>query len=107
MQIKSHDYKHIHVNNMCVKMSNIYLCFKLPGPLSIEERCNMFGGIIANPTECQAYYNCSVRYQDVPVPGLLECSYPQLFNADTKQCEHFENVKCGTRKEFKDACMYT
>ncbi|KAH3820314.1 hypothetical protein DPMN_122060 [Dreissena polymorpha] len=79
------------------------------GPLSIEERCNMFGGIIAHPTECQAYYNCSVRYQNVPrllEQHLVECSYPELFHAETKQCEHFENVKCGSRREFKDACDY-
>ncbi|WAR27184.1 hypothetical protein MAR_012888 [Mya arenaria] len=30
-------------------------------PLSPEERCNMFGGVFPHPTECQAFYNCSVR----------------------------------------------
>ncbi|XP_052781511.1 uncharacterized protein LOC128218038 [Mya arenaria] len=24
----------------------------------------------------------------------------------TKQCDHFENVTCGTRTEFKDGCQY-
>ncbi|KAH3819937.1 uncharacterized protein LOC127881677 [Dreissena polymorpha] len=79
------------------------------GPLSVEERCAMFGGIIAHPTECQAYYNCSVWYQYIPrllEQHMVECPYPQLFNADSEQCEHFENVTCGSRKEFKGACDY-
>ncbi|KAH3819920.1 hypothetical protein DPMN_121664 [Dreissena polymorpha] len=75
-------------------------------PLSIEEQCNMFCGIIVHPTECRAYYNCSVRYQDVLrflEQHLVDSPYPELFNVETKQCEHFENVKCGSRREFKDA----
>ncbi|WAR27183.1 hypothetical protein MAR_012887 [Mya arenaria] len=77
------------------------------GHLSPEERCNLDGGVFHHPTECQAFYNCSVRY--IPIPRffeqhLVECVYPKLFNTETKQCDHFENVKCGTRKEFKDGC---
>ncbi|XP_052779092.1 uncharacterized protein LOC128216538 [Mya arenaria] len=80
------------------------------GPLSPEERCNMFGGVFPHPTECQAFYNCSVRYtHGIPrffEQHLVECPYPQMFNTETKQCGHFENVKCGSRTEFKDGCQY-
>ncbi|WAR27146.1 hypothetical protein MAR_012850, partial [Mya arenaria] len=79
------------------------------GPLSPEERCNLYGGVFPHPTECQAFYNCSVRYTWIPrffEQHLVECRYPQLFNTETKQCDNFENVKCGTRTEFKDGCQY-
>ncbi|WAR27168.1 hypothetical protein MAR_012872 [Mya arenaria] len=74
---------------------------------SPEERCNLNGGVFPHPTECQAFYNCSVRYTWIPrffEQHLVECPYPQFFNTETKQCDHFENVKCGTRTEFKDGC---
>ncbi|XP_052778891.1 uncharacterized protein LOC128216371 [Mya arenaria] len=81
------------------------------GHLSPVERCNRDGnGVFHHPTECQAFYNCSVRYTpEIPrffEQHLVECPYPQLFNTETKQCDHFENVKCGTRTEFKDGCQY-
>ncbi|XP_052779411.1 uncharacterized protein LOC128216788 [Mya arenaria] len=80
------------------------------GPLSPEERCNMFGGVFPHPTECQAFYNCSVRYtHGIPrffEQHLVECPYPKLFNTETKQCDYFENVKCGSRMEIKDGCQY-
>ncbi|WAR27180.1 hypothetical protein MAR_012884 [Mya arenaria] len=80
------------------------------GHLSPEERCNLDGGVFPHPTECQVFYNCSVRYTpEIPrffEQHLVECPYPQLFNTETKQCDHFENVKCGTRTEFKNGCQY-
>lgn len=79
------------------------------GPLSIEEQCKLYGGIIPHPSECQAFYNCSLIYEYVPrfyEQHLQECEYPKLFNIDTKQCKHFENVKCVNRKEYKNACDY-
>ncbi|WAR27122.1 hypothetical protein MAR_012826 [Mya arenaria] len=67
-------------------------------------------GVFPHPTECQAFYNCSVRYtHGIPrffEQHLVECPYPQLFNTETKQCDHFENVKCGSRAEIKDGCQY-
>ncbi|XP_052778854.1 uncharacterized protein LOC128216333 [Mya arenaria] len=88
-------------------IENNHICFSVP--LSPEERCNMFGGVFPHPTECQAFYNCSVRYTWIPrffEQHLVECPYPQLFNTETKKCDHFEIVKCGTRTEFKDGCQY-
>ncbi|WAR27200.1 hypothetical protein MAR_012904, partial [Mya arenaria] len=76
------------------------------GHLSPEQRWNIYSvGVFPHPTECQAYYNCSVynipnRYEIFE--HRVECVYPQLFNTETKQCDHFENVKCGTRTEFKN-----
>ncbi|XP_052778858.1 uncharacterized protein LOC128216338 [Mya arenaria] len=110
-------------SNVCVPKGSIYDdCKKttdgsgghmtaLPdqGHLSPEERCDLDGGVFHHPTECQAFYNCSVRFTPIPrffEQHLVECPYPQLFNTETKQCDHFENVKCGTRTEFKDGCQY-
>ncbi|XP_052781428.1 uncharacterized protein LOC128217983 [Mya arenaria] len=110
-------------SNVCVNKGSIYDdCKKTTdgsgshvtespdqGHLSPEERCNLYGGVFPHPTECQAFYNCSVRYTSIPrlyEQHLVECRYPQLFNTETKQCDNFENVKCGTRTEFKDGCQY-
>lgn len=106
--------------HVCVPKDSIYADCKpdtidmmptLPdsGPLTVEEQCQMKGGIIPHPTECQAYYNCSVWYD--PVPRYLEqymqeCPYPMLFDAETGKCDHFENVKCGNRQAFKNGCAY-
>ncbi|XP_052778857.1 uncharacterized protein LOC128216337 [Mya arenaria] len=110
--------------NVCVPKGSVYDDCKQPteksrihmpvlpdlGPLSPEERCNMFGGVFPHPKECQAFYNCSVRYTP-QIPRffeqyLVECPYPQLFNTETKECDYFENVKCGSRTEFKNGCQY-
>ncbi|KAL4226248.1 chitin binding [Mactra antiquata] len=80
------------------------------GPLTVDEQCQInSNALIPHPTECQAYYNCSMVYKFIPryfEQHLMECPYPEYFNAETKQCEHFENVKCGIRQAFKDGCDY-
>lgn len=79
----------------------------LSEPLTIEQQCENGATIIPHPSECQLYYNCSLRYRDVPryfEQHMQECSYPQLFNTETKKCEAFENVDCGQRKETTDGC---
>jgi len=37
----------------------------------------------------------------------MECSYPDVFNAATMQCDDFENVECGDREEFENACKHS
>ena len=79
------------------------------GPLTIEERCARDGGLVPHPTECHAYYNCSHKYEFVPYyfeQYLQECPYPDIFNTETMACDHFENVKCGARVEFKNGCKF-
>ncbi|KAL4226252.1 chitin binding [Mactra antiquata] len=78
--------------------------------LTIEEQCQIHSNaLIPHPTECQAYYNCSMVYKHIPIlfeQHLMECPYPEHFNAETKQCEHFENVKCRTRQAAVNGCDY-
>jgi len=79
------------------------------GPLSIAEQCSMHGGLIPHPDECQTYYNCSHKYEQVPTyyeQHMMECPYPELFNTKTMSCDHFENVQCDKRKEVKNGCDY-
>lgn len=61
----------------------------------------------AHPKYCQAYYDCastsSPGYRKWD-KGFRECVYPKLFNAETRKCEIFFDVKCGKRKEFKSKC---
>ena len=35
---------------------------------------------------------------------MQECPYPEQFNTETMECENFEKVECGKRKDTKDAC---
>ena len=73
----------------------------------MEERCENGATIIPHPSECQLYYNCSVRYQNIPrhfEQHMQECPYPQLFNDVTEQCDNFENVDCANRKETANGC---
>lgn len=77
--------------------------------LTVQEKCQKGAKIIPHPSECQLYYNCSVRYEHIPryfEQHMKECPYPQLFNTKTEKCEEFENVHCGDRREIKDACSY-
>lgn len=92
-----------------VNWTTVFICIRI-GPLTVAEQCLMdSNALIPHPTECQAYYNCSMRYETVPrlfEQHLMECSYPEYFNPDTKRCDHFENVKCGVRQAFKNACKW-
>ncbi|KAK7486559.1 hypothetical protein BaRGS_00022225 [Batillaria attramentaria] len=80
--------------------------------LSVEERCRQDPtAVIPHPTECHQFYNCSLvqrgfsyyfqdKYQD-------ECPYPQLFDAQKLQCEDYDKVQCGQRREPVNGCDYT
>ena len=35
---------------------------------------------------------------------MQECAYPKQFSNQTMQCEEFEKVECGKRKDTKDGC---
>ena len=94
---------------LCFHFRLCQLSFVIADPLTIEERCILNGGvgIIPHPTQCQQYYNCSLVYENIPrlfEQHLMECTYPQLFNEDTKQCDHYEHVKCLKRNEPVDGC---
>ena len=87
----------------------IFFTFLFTEPMTIEEQCENGATLIPHPSECQLYYNCSLRYVHVPryfAQHMQECPYPQLFNAATKQCDNFENVDCAKRKEIANACKY-
>ncbi|XP_048257665.1 uncharacterized protein LOC124146559 isoform X2 [Haliotis rufescens] len=66
--------------------------------------------LIAHPTKCAQYYNCSApglkinRY--ILGPHLQECPFPQLYNPETQRCEHYSMVKCGKRTEPLGMCEY-
>ncbi|XP_046555131.1 uncharacterized protein LOC124264429 [Haliotis rubra] len=66
--------------------------------------------LIAHPTKCAQYYNCSaptvVRHRYSWEAHLQECNYPQLYNPDTQRCEHYSMVQCGNRSEPLGYCEY-
>lgn len=78
--------------------------------LSIAEKCQMYGiGVYPHPSQCQAFYNCSVDNSGsyyYSEQYMQECPYPNLFNAEANICDDFENVKCGDRVEYTNACDY-
>ncbi|XP_052252894.1 uncharacterized protein LOC127859481 isoform X5 [Dreissena polymorpha] len=62
-------------------------------------------GIAPNPLNCAQYIDCS-RNGPYNQTHLFECPYPDLFNANTLQCDNFENVHCDKRMEPMDPCDY-
>ncbi|XP_055999588.1 uncharacterized protein LOC125656654 [Ostrea edulis] len=75
-----------------------------------EEICRLHPSLIfPHPDECQLYYNCSLTYNNIPIhleQHLQECRYPDVFSTQTRQCENFTEVCCGTRNVLKDKCDY-
>lgn len=69
---------------------------------------NSNSAIFAKADNCAQYYDCSSQEVTVDLqdPHVVECTFPLLFNPDTKRCEHYDMVKCGDRPEPKDACEY-
>ncbi|XP_025107576.1 uncharacterized protein LOC112572218 [Pomacea canaliculata] len=85
---------------------------------SVPELCSRYPtAVFAHPSNCHQYYNCSgnsylIYYPSRPDPDsanfyLYECTYPQLFNKNTLQCEDYGQVQCGERFEPVDKCEYT
>ncbi|XP_067685013.1 uncharacterized protein [Haliotis asinina] len=66
--------------------------------------------LIPHPTDCAQYYNCSAPaktfYSYLREKNLQECPYPQLYNTDTRRCEHYSMVKCGNKFEPLGVCEY-
>ena len=76
--------------------------------LTKAEQCERDAKLVtSHPDECQLYYDCSVKNDDVTdhlEQYLQECPYPQLFSEATQKCENFTEVDCGKRTEHKSAC---
>lgn len=97
--------------HVCVRKGGIHddCTAELEKPLTIEQQCENGASIIPHPSECQLYYNCSLRYEYVPrhfEQHMEECTYPQFFSTKTEKCEDFEKVDCGKRMETTDGCDY-
>lgn len=69
---------------------------------SIESICKSSPSLVlASLTECQLYFNCSMKHLTVSenmTQHLMECQYPELFSDKTFSCEPFSEVNCGVRK---------
>ncbi|XP_041379702.1 uncharacterized protein LOC121392632 [Gigantopelta aegis] len=68
---------------------------------------------IAHPTRCELYYDCANSKPHGTSMASWEtyeavCSSykDQLFNNDTKRCEHYSMVECGNRFEPIYRCDY-
>ncbi|XP_071175832.1 uncharacterized protein [Mytilus edulis] len=67
--------------------------------------CSMSSGLVAKGDNCAQYYDCSSPVTEFG-QYLQECPYPQLFNDDTQQCQHFSQVECKSRYQPKAPCEY-
>ena len=78
------------------------------GSGSSDPCANSVSGIFAKADNCGQFYDCSSRQATVDAtnPHVVECKYPFLFNEDSKRCEHYSMVKCGSRKELLDGCKW-
>ncbi|XP_071103438.1 uncharacterized protein [Haliotis cracherodii] len=72
--------------------------------------CRRGAPLQPHPDNCAWYFNCSMTPDAVMETFyngfIMECPYPQLFSADTMQCEDFEDVECRGREEPKSPCDY-
>ena len=56
-------------------------------------QCQAFGSyFVPDNTNCADYYMCNNGKET-----KMSCTDKQLFNADTSQCEDFQQVFCGSR----------
>ena len=56
-------------------------------------QCQSFGSyFVQDNTNCGDYYMCNNGKE-----SKMSCADKQLFNADTNQCEDFQQVFCGSR----------
>lgn len=72
------------------KPSNSLNSQSASGPASL---CQPFGSyFIPDNSNCAAYFMCNNGKE-----SKMNCGEKQLFNADTSQCEEFQQVFCGSR----------
>ncbi|WAR05418.1 hypothetical protein MAR_020787 [Mya arenaria] len=62
--------------------------------------------VIALPSSCAEYINCTAYMGGQAADPVMECPYPQLFDNITLTCGNFENVNCGQRPEPMAPCEY-
>lgn len=67
--------------------------------------CSMSSRLVAKGDNCAQYFDCSSPVTEFG-QYLQECPYPQLFNDDTQQCQHFSQVECKSRYQPKAPCKF-
>lgn len=61
--------------------------------------------VIPDPSNCHRYYDCSTY--NTPLGGyLMECPYPQMFDATWTLCREKQYVSCGLRPIPTSQCEY-
>lgn len=71
--------------------------------------------VLPDPDNCAHFFDCSNRttathraaYIVTPQSLSQECTYPDLFDANTRQCMLFTSVNCQTRPEPMAPCEST
>ncbi|XP_059153192.1 uncharacterized protein LOC131938959 [Physella acuta] len=71
--------------------------------------CSRGSTLIAHPTACQRYYNCSDNTTRSMFSRFsqfeMECPYPQLFDVTERRCKPYREAYCGpNRVAATDAC---
>lgn len=61
--------------------------------------------LLPNPDHCAQYYDCQAESTTLG-HFMKDCSYPQLFDEEHRQCRNYRDVECGTRYEPKSPCEY-
>lgn len=49
---------------------------------------------------CHLYYDCADPFES------KICPYPKFFSMESKKCEDYKKVKCGSRIQIKQFCQY-
>ncbi|GFO38240.1 peritrophin-48 [Plakobranchus ocellatus] len=77
---------------------------------ALKECENGYKGLIAHPTICHRYYNCTKIYrhpQSFLGPYDRECDFPKVFDVLRQECLPFKQAFCGlNRTAGKNGCDY-
>ncbi|GFO10592.1 chitin binding beak protein 1 [Plakobranchus ocellatus] len=77
---------------------------------ALKECQNGYNGLIAHPTICQRYYNCTSvprPYRSLLGPNDRECDFPKVFDVVRQECLPFKQAFCGANRiAGKNGCDY-
>ena len=82
-----------------------YMNFCITGKISDYCQHNP-GTVLPHPDNCGQFYNCSSVYTLLG-SYIEECSYPKLFDINSRTCLYYTQVNCDKRSEPQGPCKYS
>lgn len=99
------------INKVCADAATV-LCSERPVNYTKEKLAQMCAARptlkTGKPNSCNVYVDCSLINDPTnmisPDPNTKECTYPELYDPETKSCKPFSQVDCMLRTPEKNPC---